>query len=92
MTDTAGSEFYQHLALAWRFDLDPLDSGRVADVTADDGFGLHLLSSMPSPHAAFNVCEMPFHCAKQKGSSRETQLPRRAKVGPSPATARDASV
>jgi hypothetical protein len=74
VTDTAGSEFYQHLALAWRFDLDPLDRRSVAGVAADDGFGLHLSCSMPSPHAAFNICEIRFHCAKQKGGSRETEI------------------
>ena len=54
VTDTAGGEFYQHLALPWSFDLDPLDRGSVAGVTADDGFRLHLSSSMPLRHAPFN--------------------------------------
>ena len=65
VTDTAGGEFYQYLALAWGFDLDPLDGGRAAGAAADDSFGLHLLASMPPWQAAFNCCEISFHCAKQ---------------------------
>jgi hypothetical protein len=65
VTDTAGGEFYQYLALAWSFDFEPLDDGRAGGVTADDGFGLHLPASMPSWRAAFNCCEIRFRCAKQ---------------------------
>ena len=93
VTDTAGGEFYQYLALAWGFDLDPLDGGRAAGAAADDSFGLHLLASMPPRQAAFNCCEISFHCAKQgarcsRGATPWKKFLRRTKGGPTPPTFR----